>query len=114
MIREPKMLPWLAKKAGVPLPVAKAVWQEVVKNSHTDPGTPSSGDAAWRQIRTFRHQLDTLANARRDAQKGAGWVLPVPVYRAWADCQTRLLHSTWLAWARATSTTCRLSRPRCC
>ena len=114
MIREPKMLSWLAKKAGVPLPVAKAIWQEVVKNSQTDPATLSSGDAAWRQVRAFRHQLDAWAKGRRDPQKGAGWVLPVPVYRAWTDCQTRVLRSTWLAWARATRTTYRLPRLRCC
>lgn len=110
MIREPKMLPWLAKRAGVPLPVARAIWQDVAKESEAT--KKPVGDLAWRQVRELRRQLRAWAKAGPTPQRRTTWVFPVPVYRAWADCQTRFLRSTWLAWAGAAHTTSRLSRVR--
>ncbi len=115
MIREPKMLPWLARKAGVPLPVARAIWKDVATKVETENREKNAGDAVWRQVREFRRQLKGWAKVRPTRQVGASWVFPVPVYQAWADCHRRVLRSTWLAWSRATRTaSSRLSHVRGC
>lgn len=114
MIREPKMLPWLAKKAGVPLPVAEAIWQEIAATPDTVTGEKPAQDLAWRQVRALRLRLKTWEKTRQEPLKPGRWVLPVPVYRAWAGCQTRVFRNTWLAWARAARTTSRLSHPHRC
>ena len=33
MFQEPKVLPWLAKKAGVPFPEAREIWRDVASEA---------------------------------------------------------------------------------
>lgn len=96
MIREPKMLPWLARQAGVPVPVARAMWEEVVRESGTAAHGKTTGDVESRQVQRLRKRLEAWLNP----QRGGGWILPLPLYRTWVDCQTRIFRSAWLAWAR--------------
>ena len=97
MIREPKMLPWLARQAGVPVPVARAMWQDVVRESAMAGDEKANGDAESRLVDCLRKRLGAWPHP----QRGASWILPWPLYRAWVEYQTRLFRSAWLAWARA-------------
>ena len=101
MIREPKMLPWLAKEEGLPLPVARAIWQDVMQEAIVSKHGNEDGDTSWRQVEEFRRRLKAHGSAPFNPPHDAAWMLPLPVFLAWVDCQNRLFRSAWLAWARA-------------
>ena len=105
MFQEPKILPWLARKAGVPFPEAREIWRNIASQSAAERGN-DAGDIAWRQIRELRRQLKERG---RQGQAGAteraselDWMFPLPFFQTWAECQARILLNAWLAWARAT------------
>jgi hypothetical protein len=99
MTQEPKMLPWLAKEAGVSVPDARAIWQEVVTQSDTSAEGAEGGNAASRQVRSFLKRLGPQGALQSEPRHESTWILPVPVFLTWIDCQTRLFRSAWLAWA---------------
>jgi hypothetical protein len=38
-------------------------------------------------------------------------MFPAPLLQTWAECQTQMVLSVWLAWAQATRSVQRLSSP---
>lgn len=105
MFEEPMILPWLARKAGVPFPEAREIWRDIA-SQHKPDGSAEAGDVAWRQIRELRRQL--RERGRHLHAEGAGhasdlvWMFPLPLFQTWAECQARIVLNAWLAWARAT------------
>jgi hypothetical protein len=100
MFQEPQILPWLARKAGVPFPEARAIWQDIASKSNGE-----SSDVAWRQIRDLRRQL--VQRGRDTQQERMGyhpseldWMFPLPLFQTWAQIQARIVLSTWRAWAK--------------
>ena len=79
MFQEPKILPWLARKAGVPFAEAREIWRGVASQSAAERG--DEGDLAWRQVRELRRQLkekgrdaradDTCLGRRMDVSAAA-------------------------------------------
>lgn len=104
MFREPKILPWLARKAGVPVPEAREIWQSIASQSDVARGD-DAGDIAWRQVRELRRQLRERGRHREagDAVRASqlDWMFPLPVFQAWTECQARIVLNAWLAWTRA-------------
>ena len=98
MFQEPKILPWLARKAGVPFAEAREIWRGIASQSAAERG--AKGDLAWRQIRELRRQLEEKGRDTRAAEHASDveWMFPLPLYRTWAGVAV----AGWLAWARAT------------
>lgn len=104
MFQEPKILPWLARKAGVSLPEAREIWRMIA--SEADAHGAEGEDVAWQVVRELRQQLRERG---RSDHRGVGtqraaqvdWMFAAPYLRAWAVYQTRLYLDLWLAWARA-------------
>jgi hypothetical protein len=111
MTREPKMLPWLAKEAGVSVPDACAIWQEVVSQSDTSAEGTEGDDAASRHVRSFLKRLGLRNGTQSEPRHESTWILPVPVFLTWIDCQTRLFRSAWLAWAAVLRRVPRAAKP---
>ena len=112
MFQEPKILPWLAAKAGVPFAEAREIWRSVAgENSGED---AEGADGAWRVVRELRRQLRARGRERRRVAEHAtevAWMFPAPLLQTWAECQTQMVLSVWLAWAQATRSVQRLSSP---
>jgi polyhydroxyalkanoate synthesis regulator phasin len=111
MTQEPKMLPWLAKEAGVSVPEARAIWQDVVKQSDTSAEETQGGNAASRQVRNLLKRLGPRNGTQSEPRHESTWILPVPVFLTWIDCQTRLFRSAWLAWAAVLRRVPRAAKP---
>ena len=82
--REPKILPWLAHKAGIPLSRAEVLWQAARCHAETitgEIGTPAYWEAATERL----HALIAAESLREDAA-AFGW-------RNW----TRLHSRVWEA-----------------
>jgi hypothetical protein len=102
MFQEPKILPWLASRAGVPFAEAREIWRGIA--SQSDPGA-KVGDVAGRQIRELRRQLKGRdGRCAECAASGSqlDWMFPLPLFQTWAEWQARVVLNAWLAWARAT------------
>jgi hypothetical protein len=105
MFTEPKILPWLARKAGVRLPVARAIWRSIASKSYADCDGVSCDEVARQQIYDLRQQLKEAgeqSQRRPEVESELGWIFPYPLFQTLAECQTRIVLSAWLAWARAT------------
>ena len=101
MIREPKMLTWLANEAGVPVPVASAIWQDVVRQSTTASNGKVGADTARRQVRQLRRRLKDWVAPQHKPEHGGGWALLMPACGAWVNCQAQLFRNAWMAWVHA-------------
>jgi hypothetical protein len=102
MFQEPKILPWLARKAGVPFPEAREIWRSIATRCDAEGST--RGDDARRQMRELHRQLKERGchAGSAGAASNLDWMYPVPLLQTWAECQTRIVLNTWLAWAEAT------------
>jgi hypothetical protein len=102
MFHEPKILPWLARQARVPLPEAREIWLDIANRSAAERGF--CGADARRQIRELRLQLKE--RSRHAQTQGAqavsdlDWMFPLRLFQTWAECQTRIVLNAWLAWAK--------------
>lgn len=112
MFQEPQILPWLARKAGVPLPEAREIWRGIASKGETDRGN-DSGDLAWEQIRDLREQLrERGSHGQLGSAEGTSdlaCILPLPLFQTWVQCQTRIVLNVWLTWARAAQSATRQS-----
>ncbi len=93
----PMILPWLARKARVPIPVAEKIWDRSVADGDQRFTKGVRGSAYWRHVlRTFR---DSLA-----APGPLPTAVPAPD-PAWETgfefylLQVQLLNRAWWAWA---------------
>jgi hypothetical protein len=112
MFHEPQILPWLARKAGVPFPEARAIWHNIASESDAERGD-GSGYSAWRQLRDLRRQLKERGRGSAAGRSNVHWMFPLPLFQTWAECQTRIVLNTWLAWATPLrATACGLSVDR--
>jgi hypothetical protein len=106
MFQEPQILPWLARKSGVPFPVARAIWRSIARKTETGSRDQAADELAGRQINDLRQQLKERGRRGNSVSAGnapeMGWVFPLPLFQAWAECQTRILLNSWLAWFSAT------------
>lgn len=105
MFQEPKILPWLAKKAGVPFPEAREIWRDVA--SEADAQGTEGADVAGRIVRELRRKLREKGRqyrrvGNRENAGQADWMFPTSYMQTWAECQARIFLNLWLAWARAT------------
>ena len=105
MFQEPKILPWLARKAGVPFPEAREIWRSIANQGEAE-RSDGPGDVAWRQIRELRRQLKERGRQGefRSTERPSelDWMFPLPLFQTWAECQARIVLNGWLRWARAT------------
>ena len=77
----PKILPWLAHKAGIPLSRAEVLWQAAC--CHAESVTGETGTPAYWEAATDRlHALIAAESLREDAA-AFGW-------RNWSRLQTRV------------------------
>jgi hypothetical protein len=93
-MRYPMILPWLARKAGVPVPAAWRIWDRVIADSDRKFGPNVRGSAYWGHVLAeFRHRL-RLDSGRRPARPiaaaDAGSLLWI---------QARLVGEAMAAWA---------------
>ena len=100
MFQEPQILPWLARKAGVPFPEAQAIWHDIASKREVGRRNESD-DIAWRQLRDLRRQLKERGRGSAAGNSNVDWMFPLPLFQTWAECQTRIVLNAWLAWARA-------------
>jgi hypothetical protein len=102
MFHEPKILPWLARQASVPLPEAREIWRSLASQSEAERSV--RGDDARRQIRKLRLQLKERGRqARTESALGASdldWMFPLRLFQTWAECQTRIVLDAWLMLAK--------------
>ena len=98
MFREPQILPWLARKAGVPFPEARVIWHDIASKGEAE-HSDKSGDVAWRQLRDLRRQLGERGRGSAAGRSNVHWMFPLPLFQTWAECQTRFVLNAWLAWA---------------
>lgn len=87
-MKDPKMLPWLARKAGVPLARAEELWAEAIR--HATVRTGWVGTSEYWQVATGR-VLELLAEeraARRLEPHSRAvrfqvwlWLLPIALWR---------------------------------
>ena len=114
MFQEPKILPWLARKAGVPFPEAREIWRGIASQGHPE-RRAEAGDIAWQQIRDLRRQLKERGRqgtSESDAPTSElDWMFPLPLFQTWAECQARIVLISWLAWARSTRSARRAACP---
>lgn len=85
----PKMLPWLARKSGVPLPRAETLWHkaECFANRISRPGTP-----AWSKVAVAHLRTALAAESRKRPQIadiGALWLLPARLWLVTAGAWER-------------------------
>jgi hypothetical protein len=97
MFQEPQILPWLARKAGVPLPEARAIWHDIAGKSDAE-RSDGCGDSAWRQLRDLRRQLRERGRGSAAGRSNLEWMFALPLLQTWAECQTRIVLNAWLAW----------------
>lgn len=88
-MRYPMILPWLAKKAGVPAATAERLWDEVTRAKDTRPGTRGSNWAS--ALREFRGRL----SRERKYEARAFEASPLSVFLI----QTLIFQQVWAAWA---------------
>jgi hypothetical protein len=98
MFQEPQILHWLARKAGVPFPEARAIWHDIASKGEAE-RSDKSGDSAWRQLRDLRRQLGERGRGSAAGRLNLDWMFPLPLFQTWAECQTRIVVNAWLAWA---------------
>jgi hypothetical protein len=97
MFQEPQILPWLARKACVPFPEARAIWHDIASKSDAE-RSDESGDIAARQFRDLRRQLTESGRGSAVGRFNIHWMFPLPLFQTWAECQTRIILNAWLAW----------------
>lgn len=83
-MHSPKLLPWLAKKAGIPLYRAEILWDAAQRHAAHRVGS-TDGSAYWTAAMDRLHELVAAESLREDAAS-FGW-------RRW----TRLNHNVWQA-----------------
>jgi hypothetical protein len=97
MFHEPKILPWLARQASVPLPEAREIWLNIATQRRV------CGGDARRQMRELRLQLKERGrHAQTQGAQAAcdlDWMFPLRLFQTWAECQTRTVLNAWMAWA---------------
>lgn len=98
MFQEPQILHWLARKAGVPFPEARAIWQDIGSKGEAERGD-KSGDVAWRQLRDLRRQLRERGRGSAAGRSHVYSICPLPLFQTWAEWQTQIVLKAWLAWA---------------
>lgn len=71
-MRYPMILPWLARKSGVSLPVARRIWDQVLRESEQNFAPEVRGSVFWgHTITEFRRRLHG-ASRRRDTAPAPG------------------------------------------
>ena len=96
----PKILPWLARKAGVPLPRAEALWHRAARfaDSIARRRTP-----VWSKL-AIDHLLTSLraesAQRARAAGMGSLWLLPARLWLLTAEASERTTRAAIVAWHR--------------
>jgi hypothetical protein len=104
--KSPKSLPWLAKKAGIPLARAEALWIEAVRYA-TQQAEIVESPEYWKAA--VDHLLESIADEaqqRRAAPFGLGPLVRLPA-RLW-------LHGLDAQQALMTATAARFWRQRVC
>ena len=59
MMKAPKLLPWYARKAGVPIDRAEALWRKAVRTTTEDTAWVGSSEYWGLAMDEFRHLLET-------------------------------------------------------
>lgn len=68
-MRYPMILPWLARKSSVPLPAARRIWDQVLRESEQRFAPDVRGSAFWgHTIAEFRRRLNGTSRRRAPAQ----------------------------------------------
>jgi len=96
-MRYPMILPWLARKSRVPIPVAESLWDQSVTEGNQRFTNALRGHKYWRHVlNTFRAALAAREPvADSEMEPAFGWELGLGLYLL----QIRLLNRAWWAWA---------------
>ena len=79
LIRTPKILPWLARRAGVPIDRAEALWQDAVRETDRAGIAAESSDYWKATVNRLMAKLAAESQRRRAAPFGFGPLLHLPV-----------------------------------
>lgn len=94
----PKILPWLARKAGVTLPRAEALWRRAERFAD---GMARRRTPVWSKL-AIDHLLTGLkaesAQRARAAGMGALWLLPARIWLLTAEACERTTLAAMIAW----------------
>jgi hypothetical protein len=74
-MRPPKILPWLARQASLPLDQAEAIWRASLADSHIDAAHGPVKSAQWEQLIALVRSRITGLQCHRDAPPPHGYQL---------------------------------------
>lgn len=108
-MKPPMILPWLARRHGVPMSAANAVWRQLVLETNEKFPTKSRGNAYYGALgRLLRERLAAAGEdhvAARQAQAGLVGVLGIAL--ALMAYQTTFVRACWSAWQKSLRHTAR-------
>ena len=92
----PMILPWLARKSRVPIPVAEKLWDQSLAEGNRRFAQGLRGSNYWRHVLTaFRAALAAKAPlATAEAGPASGWELGLGLYLL----HIQFLNRAWWAW----------------
>lgn len=108
----PKILPWLACKAGIPVERAHAIWRGVVKDANEI--YPNQGELSVRyayMARKLRQRIAAEGCHRSTRPQGSFGLFPAQALILF-ECQCRLFRHMYLSWAQALKAAARACRCR--
>lgn len=110
----PKILPWLARKAGVPLERAQAVWRGVVQDANEIYPNKRERSACHAYVaRELRRRIAAEGRHRSPQPEGDFGVFPAQALIVF-ECQCRVFRHLCLSWAHALKAAARAwSLPGC-
>lgn len=113
-IPAPKILPWLARKAGIPLERAQAIWRGVVTSaSEIYPNRREQSACYAYMARELRRRTTAEGRDRSTRPGGDFGILPAQALIVF-QCQCRVFRHLCLSWAQTFKAAARAwSLPRC-
>lgn len=99
-MRESKLLPWLSRRAGLPLAAGHRLWQETVREAGTGFHGPRPGPAYYRYLVSALRKRLAQAAPRATPRPVSAYPFP-PAFLILLGFHMRILGQFWSAWARA-------------